>query len=125
MSKLTMQIRSGASVRLVNSPIPDDQILEGEPRARMWISAQSPDLKVTQGVWECSAGKFTWHYTWDEFVFVLEGEAAVVEEGGESRTFKAGDYVHFPAGLSATWHVPDYVRKTFVLRTPEPLELYA
>ena len=125
MGKLATQIRSGSSVRLVRAPIPDDQILEGEPEARMWISAQSPDLKVTQGVWDCSAGKFTWNYTWDEFVFVLEGEAVVVDEGGERRTFKAGDYVHFPSGLSATWHVPSYVRKTFVLRTPEPLELYA
>ena len=125
MGNITTQVRSGSSVKLMNAPIPEDQILEGEATARMWISAQSPDLKVTQGVWDCTAGKFTWNYTWDEFVFVLEGEATVVDEGGESRTFKAGDFANFPAGLSATWHVPEYIKKTFVLRTPEPLELYA
>ena len=80
---------------------------------------------MTQGVWDCTAGKFTWNYTWDEFVFILEGEATVIEQGGESKTFKAGDHVNFPAGLSATWHIPEYIKKTFVLRTPEPLELYA
>lgn len=125
MGNITTQVRSGSSVKLMSAPIPEDQILEGEAKARMWISAQSPDLKVTQGVWDCTAGKFTWNYTWDEFVFVLEGEATVVDEGGESRTFKAGDFANFPAGLSATWNVPEYIKKTFVLRTPEPLELYA
>ena len=123
MSTLSVKVNEGSSVQLTDFPIPEEQILEGEPVARIWISEQSSDLKVTQGVWDCTAGKFSWEYGWDEFVMVPEGEATIEEEGGERHTFRAGDFVHFPLGLKTKWHVPNYIKKTFILRTPEPLEL--
>ncbi len=119
----TVKIDEGSSVQLTEFPIPEEQILEGEPVARIWIGAQSSDLKVTQGVWDCTAGTFNWDYTWDEFVMILDGEATIEEEGGEQYTVRAGDFVHFPLGLKTKWHVSKYVKKTFTLRTPEPLEL--
>jgi hypothetical protein len=54
---------------------------------------------------------------------VLEGEMTITPENGESVTLKEGDFVNFPLGLKTKWHVPHFVRKTFVLRTPEPLVL--
>lgn len=123
MNTVSIKVNEGSSVQLVDFPIPAEQILEGEPLARIWIAAQSSDLKVTQGVWDCTGGKFSWNYTWDEFVMVLDGEVTIEEEGGERYTLRAGDFVHFPLGLKAKWHVPKYVKKTFTLRTPEPLKL--
>jgi uncharacterized cupin superfamily protein len=123
MDTPSFTVHEGSSVQLAAFPIPDEQIVEGEPAARIWVAAQSSDLKVTQGVWDCTAGKFSWNYTWDEFVMVLEGEVTIEEEGGDRYTMRAGDFVHFPLGLKAKWEIPRYIKKTFTLRTPEPLEL--
>jgi uncharacterized cupin superfamily protein len=111
---------TSSAVRLSDTPIPPALVTEGKPAARTWTAAQSPDQLVTQGVWECTAGKFTWDYAWDEFVMVLEGEAFVTPEDGSPLTLRAGDFGYFPLGSKVEWHVPKYVRKTFVVRTPEP-----
>lgn len=111
-----------SEVKLADSPIPVALITEGNPVAQTWIAAQADDQRVTQGVWTCTAGKFTWDYGWDEFVMVLEGEAVVTPEGGKPLTLGVGDFGYFPVGLKVEWHVPKYIRKTFVIRTPEPLK---
>jgi uncharacterized cupin superfamily protein len=108
-------------VKLASSPIPKGVITEGKPAAKAWTSAQSGDSKVTQGVWDCTAGKFNWDYTWDEFVMILEGEATVTAVGGKPVTLRAGDFCYFPTGLKMEWHIPKYVRKTFVIRTQEAM----
>ena len=54
---------------------------------------------------------------------VLDGEAAITEEGGDSVTLRGGDFAHFPTGLKTSWKVDKYVKKTFTIRTPDPLEL--
>ena len=110
-------------MKLGDFPIPANQITEGKPVAKIWINAQSADLKVTQGVWDCTAGKFRWDFTWDEFVMILDGEVTITPEGGSAITLRAGDFCHFPLGLKTKWHVPKYIKKTFVIRTPEPLKL--
>ena len=112
-----------SAVRLADFPVPADQITEGSPVARIWVNAQSADLKVTQGIWDCTAGSFTWDYAWDEFMMILEGEAVITAESGAVTSLRLGDVAHFPLGLKVTWHVPSYIKKTFVLRTPAPLEL--
>jgi hypothetical protein len=112
-----------SSVELADFPIPEEQILEGNPQAKIWINAQSPDLKVTHGVWSCTAGSFSWDFAWDEFAMILEGEVTITPEDGEAVTLREGDFINFPLGLKTTWVVPEFIKKTFVLRTPEPLEL--
>lgn len=104
-------------------PIEPSWILEGTPTARGTVLLQSADKCVSSGLWECTAGRFNWEFGWDEFVQVLEGEATISQEGGETITLRAGDHAHFPLGAKTEWVVPEYVRKVFTLRTPEPFEL--
>ena len=54
---------------------------------------------------------------------VLEGEVTITPENGEPFTLRAGDFCHFPLGLKTVWQVDNHIRKTFTIRTPEPLEL--
>lgn len=61
---------TSSQVQLSDTPTPPALVTEGKPIARAWTAAQSPDQLVTQGVWQCTAGKFTWDYSWDEFVMV-------------------------------------------------------
>lgn len=116
-------VNPSQAVDLQDSPLTADQILEGHPQTRIWFHAQSSDRRLTQGVWDCSAGRFSWDFTWDEFVMVLEGEVTITPENGEPFTLRAGDFCHFPLGLKTVWQVDKYIRKTFTIRTPEPLEL--
>ena len=115
------QTNSTSAIALADSPIPEALTTAGKPVARIWIATQSSDRKLTQGVWDCTAGKFNWEYKWDEFVLIQEGEAIISPKDGKPFTMRVGDFVFFPFGLKVEWNVPKYVKKTFVLRTPEPI----
>ncbi|MFN0195662.1 MAG: cupin domain-containing protein [Planctomycetaceae bacterium] len=104
-------------------PINADWILEGKPQARGTVLLQSPDQKLSSGFWSCTAGRFNWIFSWDEFVHILEGEVSITQENGPTITLKAGDSAHFPCGAKTEWLVPKYVRKFFTLRTSEPFVL--
>lgn len=104
-------------------PIEPTWIREGAPDARGCVLVQSDDRRVSTGLWSCTAGVFRWEFTWDEFVHVLEGEATITDEEGNSCTLRAGDTAHFPVGLNTEWRVDKFIRKVFTIRTREPLEL--
>ena len=123
MTTLSATVNQASSVQFTDFPIPEQDILEGKPVGRIWIAAQSADQKVTQGVWDCTAGRFNVTFAWDECVMILEGEVTIEEEGGNRYTLQTGDFASFPLGLKTIWQIPEYVRKTFTLRTPEPLKL--
>ena len=57
---------------------------------------QSADKLVTSGLLSCTAGKFQWVFSWDEFVHVLDGEVIISEEGCETYILNPGDFAHFP-----------------------------
>lgn len=123
MSSLTIQHSAPASGALPDMPIEPAWVLEGSPRARGKVLLQSADRKISSGLWECTAGRFQWTFTWDEFVHILDGEVSISQQGGPTITLKTGDLAHFPAGLKTEWLVPGYVRKVFTVRTAEPLVL--
>lgn len=123
MTGLAIKKVDAVTGELPDMPIEPAWILEGSPTARGTVLLQSDDKRVSSGLWSCTAGSFNWEFSWDEFVYVLEGEATITEEGGESYTLRAGDHAHFPRGLKTRWQVPKFVKKAFTLRTPEPFEL--
>jgi uncharacterized cupin superfamily protein len=124
MSSATIQTAPADTAELPPMPIEPSWITEGDPVARGTILTQSADKRVSSGLWSCQPGKFEWTFSWDEFIHVLEGEVEIREDGTDnSVTLRAGDMAHFPLGMKTHWHVKQAVRKFFVIRTPEPLEL--
>ena len=109
-------IATPASVELEPEPIPREWILSGAPAARSKILTRSRDWTSSIVVWDCTAGKFSWHYSQDETVLFISGEAFLLQENGQERRFAAGDLGFFPAGTTCTWRVADRVRKVAVLR---------
>lgn len=99
-------------------PIPPDWILSGTPDARSKTLARSHDWASHIVVWECTPGSFRWHYSTDEVLIVLSGEAFLINEKGGERRFGPGDLGFFPAGTSCTWRVSQPIRKIAVLREP-------
>jgi uncharacterized protein len=117
MSK-SIVIATPATIELepISVPISPDWVSSGTPVSWSKNLARSHDWTSNIVVWECNAGTFKWHYSQDEVIFVVSGEAFMLNEMGGERRFGPGDLGFFPAGTSATWRVPKGIRKVAVLR---------
>jgi uncharacterized cupin superfamily protein len=109
-----------ALMELYSAPIDPSWILEGTPSARNRLIAPSTDRFGWTMLWDCTAGKFNWHYAIDETVHIIDGSVIVTGTDGVTRTLKAGDIAFFPAGSTAHWHVENYVRKVAYCQKPVP-----
>jgi hypothetical protein len=98
-------------------------ILEGNPVARNKLLFKSADGTATTWLWDCTAGKFNWFYDIDETVHLIEGSVIIKDDTGGVSQVKAGEAIFFPAGSSAEWTVPNYVRKFAILRVPLPRQV--
>lgn len=106
------------NVNLNPSPINPEWILEGNPVARNRVLSESTDGNASTLIWDCTAGRFMWHYGVDETVYVIEGSVIIKDAAGVSRRVSAGETIFFPAGSSAEWTVEKYIRKVaFCLST--------
>ncbi len=99
-------------------PIPPGWILEGNPTARRKLLVGSSDDMASTHMWDCTAGRFDWHYGSDEVIYVLEGSVVLEDEAGVQRRLQGGDTFLFPAGTRFHWTVPHYVRKIAFLHVP-------
>lgn len=96
---------------------PLHHIVEGTPTARAIEFGESADRGLSFGTWDSSAGRFQWYYFADEVITILEGEA-FVEIDGKTEHLVPGSVFYFPFGTLADWHVPEYIRKQYILRHP-------
>lgn len=94
-----------------------ENVIEGDPTeiAHTYFTDQTGQLEV--GVWECTAytSQFDEGYPVDEFCIILSGTVVITDESGHSETFKAGDAFVIPKGLKCTWHMPESMRKYYVI----------
>lgn len=105
-----------SALELQSEPIPADWILSGTPVARSHKLVTTKDWTTTVVVWDCTAGRFKWHYGRDEVIFVVSGEAFLLDENGGETRFGQGDVGYFSAGSVVTWRVAEYIRKVAVVR---------
>jgi uncharacterized cupin superfamily protein len=112
-----------ASADLRPAPLARERILEGAPEVRNYEVAKSDDGTSYSFFWECTAGRFTCHFTYDETAVFLSGEVFVTDTSGKEHRLGPGDTVFFPAGTRCIWHVPVHVEKFAVVRQtlPRPL----
>jgi uncharacterized cupin superfamily protein len=108
------------NVNLNPAPINPAWILEGTPVARNQVLSSSTDGNATTFIWDCTAGRFNWHYSVDETVYVIEGSVIVKDQSGVSRRVSAGETIFFPAGTVVEWKVEKYIRKVAFCLVPMP-----
>jgi len=97
---------------------PPHVMLSGKADCRAKIYHLSHDRSADAGIWECKGpAKFNYYYGMDESVYILAGTAEI-EYLGKKFVLSAGDTTHFIQGTTATWSVPEHVRKTFTFHTP-------
>jgi uncharacterized cupin superfamily protein len=92
-----------------------DRLISGNPKFRTW-NFEDRDGNLFAGVWESTPGK--WQVVYDEWEFchILAGASVLSEEGGETRTVKAGDSFIIRPGFRGTWEVIETTRKEYVIK---------
>lgn len=125
MSLAPLLRTSTATAEMRPAPIDPSWVVEGNPQARVASVSQSADGRSWTDIWDCTAGRFVWHYSIDETVHILEGGAHIVDANGTHWDVGPGDVVTFRIGTSASWHVPEYVRKVAFCSEAAPNPLTA
>ena len=120
MNRTSIVAVSLDDVELRPDPIDPEWIHDGSPVARSGQWSTGSDLTTTTHVWDCTAGRFTWHFAADEIVHIVEGSVIVSSDDADPRILRAGDAALFRAGTSALWEVPEYVRKHAILHRVMP-----
>jgi len=110
-------------VKLTPKPIEPSWIIEGHPVAQWCVLSKSADGLASTMVWECSEGKFNWHYDFDETILILEGSIVLENDAMPPTRYGPGDVIFFRHGAHARWHVEGRVRKLAFCRTTQPLIL--
>ena len=84
-----------------NYPPPFNKAVEGRARKRMGRAAGLSQFGVNLCTLKPGAASSQrhWHENEDEFVYVLQGEVVLVEDGGET-VLKAGDAAAWQAGVA-------------------------
>ena len=94
---------------------PDEDVLEGEPNARVhWVRPEGHGSQMA-GVYRCDPAKFRYAWAADETIHVLEGSVRIEVEGGETLELGGGDIASFRAGDRGVWHVLEPFCEVFVL----------
>lgn len=101
------------------APINRDWIVEGTPEATSCQIFETADRGANVHEWQCTRGRFVWHYGIDEIVYIIEGDARIKDLAtGISTDITAGSSVLFQHGSSAEWTVDRYIRKIAVNHIP-------
>ena len=108
------------AVPLKADPINPAWVLQGSPLARSGCHSNNVDGWAATYLWDCTAGRFNWHYEWEETVMILEGEVKVTDAAGRTHLLVPGSIGYFPAGSHFVWEVTAYVRKLAFLRRGVP-----
>src|ERR1041385_63249 len=102
MSKSVL-IAAATTADLNATPITRDWVIDGKPETKSKEMGRSHDRTSYVMVWDCTAGRFNWHYNKDETLVVISGEAFISDQNGGERRIGPGDIVFFQAGTSAAW----------------------
>jgi len=102
-----------ATTQLEPWTLAPEQVVEGDPQTSGIVLWQSEDKQIGCGMWECTPGAFSWEYTWDETIYVIEGRASIVDKDGAQIDLFPGAILFFRSGMGATWTVTEKIRKVF------------
>ena len=93
-----------------------ENVIAGEPTEVGHTYFTDGTGQLEAGVWECTAYTSRFDaYPVDEFCFILSGSVVITDSSGHSETLNSGDSFIIPKGLKCTWHMPETMRKYYVI----------
>jgi uncharacterized cupin superfamily protein len=117
---------AAVGAKLNPAPIEPSWIIDGDPQASSCMLSWSADGSASTIVWQCTEGRFEWHYDFDETILILEGSIVLESDALEPTRYGPGDVILFRNGAHAKWHVEGHVKKlAFCRNTPPPLIAFA
>ncbi len=95
------------------------------PRQNIHVAFSDPALGLTVGTWDTTSMQEAFgSYPGDEFIVVLEGNFAMMDENGHGTPVETGQSVILRDGAPLSWMQAGYLRKFFVIvddpATPTP-----
>ena len=119
----TMQAAFLDAAQVLRGPLPEvvsmAPVLEGVPFAHEKTVFDGADGFFA--IWACDAGVFP--RVKDKrgsFMYILSGDATIVDEDGTSHELTADSVLVLPFGWVGTWHIRETIRKVYLHTTPEP-----
>jgi uncharacterized cupin superfamily protein len=119
----TMQPAFLDAAQVRRGPLPEvvsmEPILEGVPFAHEKTVFNGADGFFA--IWACGAGVFP--RVKDKrgsFMYILSGDATIVDAGGTSHELTADSVLVLPFGWVGTWHIRETIRKVYLHTTPQP-----
>ncbi len=101
-------------------PIEPESIIEGTPTPSDYNYFTNDTEQLHVGVWECTPGTLRLDsHPVDEYCFIISGSVVITDENRHAETFKAGECFVIPKGFKGTWHMPETVRKYYVIFEPQ------
>jgi uncharacterized cupin superfamily protein len=111
---------AAVGAKLKPAPIEPSWIIEGNPQASSCMLSWSADGSASTIVWQCTEGRFEWHYDFDETIMILEGSIVLESDTLAPTRYGPGDVILFRDGAHARWHVEGHVKKLAFCRKPQP-----
>ena len=115
---MTHKIRLDSAPVVTGSgyPQPFDEPCTSRVRRRLGDAAglTTIGINLTRLAPGCWSSQRHWHTTEDEFIYILEGEAVLVTDGGEE-LLRAGDCAGFKAGVPDGHHLQNRSGRDVVL----------
>ncbi len=95
--------------------LPEADVLEGRPNARVhWVRPEGNGSQVA-GVFRCDPSVFRYAWGADETIHVVDGSVRIEVDGGDSFELGPGGIASFSAGDSGVWNVLAPFCEVFVL----------
>jgi uncharacterized cupin superfamily protein len=100
----------------IHSSVPGKGVGHAGFECSQTVVAQSPDSRVSTGVWTCEPCDWARMEMGEraEFFHILEGAMILHEDGKEPIEAGPGSSVFSPPGWKGSWRVPQRLVKTFV-----------
>jgi uncharacterized cupin superfamily protein len=114
MTRLIAIPAAPATTPAPGAPRPE-RVIDGNPTNLSWDMEETPDGKVSSGVWEVAPG--AWHVVKDqwEFMTIISGHSELTEDGGKTLVLRAGDAAVMRPGFRGVWRVIETTRKFWVI----------
>ena len=109
------------SAVLESWPVPEEDILQGNPAPSGKVLWQSDNQCLLNGVWSCTRGSFQFEFTWDETIYFIDGQVEISDQSGHSQIYNGGDYIHISKGTKTVWKVKQKILKVFYIRSDDPV----
>lgn len=111
---------AGGIIRLgARGPKPEHgrpgRIVAGKPVTTTRNFSTDATGKFFCGIWTSTKGKWAIDYREEEFVYMISGKCRLIDAGGRSRTFQAGDAFVIPSGFKGYWETLAPLKKYYAI----------